>query len=59
MRVTFREPGMLGGDAHDVAFANGGLVMGVALGPGGKIAGASIQPGEHSRIHFPARRNPA
>ena len=43
--VTYREPGMMGGDAYDVVFANGGLIMGVALGPDGKILGANIVPG--------------
>ena len=42
--MTFREPGMMGGDAYDVVFANGGLTVSVALTPDGKIAGAAIQP---------------
>lgn len=43
--VTFRGPDMMGGDAYNVVFANGGLIMGVVLGPDGKILGGSIQPG--------------
>jgi hypothetical protein len=42
--VTFREPGMMGGDAYDVVFANGALIVAVALTPEGKIGGAMIQP---------------
>jgi hypothetical protein len=43
--VTFREPGSIGGDAYDVTFANGALIMGMLLEPDGKIAGATIQRG--------------
>jgi hypothetical protein len=42
--VTFREPGMMGGDAYDVVFANGGLTMSVMIGTDGKIVGAQISP---------------
>ena len=42
--VTYREPGPMGGDAYDVVFANGGLIMGIALTPEGKIGGSTIQP---------------
>lgn len=42
--VTFREPGPIGGDAYDVVFANGALIMSVALTPEGKIGGGTIQP---------------
>ncbi len=42
--VTFREPGLMGGDSYDAVFANGGLTMGVMLDPDGKIAGGMIQP---------------
>jgi hypothetical protein len=31
--VTCREPGPMGGDACDVVFANGGLIIGQATGP--------------------------
>jgi len=42
--VTFREPGMMGGDAFDLVFANGGLIMAVMLGPDGTIVGSQIMP---------------
>jgi hypothetical protein len=42
--VSYREPGPMGGDAYDVVFANGGLIMSVMLGADGKIAGSMIQP---------------
>jgi hypothetical protein len=42
--VTYREPGAMGGDAYDVVFANGGLIMSVMLDADGKIAGGTIQP---------------
>jgi hypothetical protein len=34
----------MGGDAYDVVFANGGLIMSVMLDADGKIAGGTIQP---------------
>jgi hypothetical protein len=42
--VTFREPGMMGGDAYDVVFANGSMIVSADLDPDGKIAGSTIQP---------------
>lgn len=42
--VTFREPGVMGGDAYDVVFASGRLSMSVALDAGGRIDGGMIQP---------------
>ena len=38
--VTFREPGPMGGDAYDVAFASGRLIMSVMLDADGRIAGS-------------------
>lgn len=42
--VTYREPGVMGGDAYDVAFANGGLIMSIVLDAERKIGGSTIQP---------------
>jgi hypothetical protein len=39
----------VGGDAYDVVFANGGLIMSVMLDADGKIAGSTIQPVEAAR----------
>jgi len=38
--VTFREPGPMGGDAYDVVFASGRLIMSVMLDADGRIAGS-------------------
>ena len=43
--VTFREPGMMGGDAYDVVFANGGLIMCVGLGPEARSSAAPSSRG--------------
>ena len=43
--LTFNGPFAMGGDAYDVAFANGAMTMGVAIGPDGKIAGVGIMQG--------------
>jgi hypothetical protein len=42
--MTYREPGVMGGDAYDLVFANGGLIMSVMLDADGKNAGGTIQP---------------
>ena len=42
--MTFREPGPMGDDAFDVAFASGRLLMSVMLDAEGRIAGGIIQP---------------
>jgi hypothetical protein len=41
--LKFVGPAM-GGDAYEVTFANGALVMSMMLGPDGKIAGSAIRP---------------
>jgi hypothetical protein len=42
--VTFREPGPMGGDAYDVVFASGRLLMSVMLDAEGRNVGGIIQP---------------
>ncbi|WEK45223.1 MAG: S41 family peptidase [Candidatus Andeanibacterium colombiense] len=42
--IEFAGPGD-GGDAYDITFAHGRLVVGVILGPDGKIVGSMIRPG--------------
>ena len=43
--MTYLGPGPGGGDAFDVAFANGALVVSVMLGPDGQIISSGIRPG--------------
>jgi hypothetical protein len=42
--MTFREPGPTGGDAYDLVFASGRLIMSVVLDADGRIAGGIIRP---------------
>jgi hypothetical protein len=51
--IKFAGPGPGGGDAFDVAFANGALAVHVLLGPDGKIIGGMIRP----EAGAPALRN--
>lgn len=57
--ISFRGPGLAGGDSYEVRFARGAQIWSISLTPDGKVAGAMFGPAPPAPTKPAAKRSPS